>query len=153
MGQFWAQTSPALVNARLSISASVLVSFEPHFGRKIPSKTEFWEPLNGDNVGDIIIDLQNKLCYLFVTLLSLNGSRHPPPRIFVWHRFSLRLPFQKFASSPRQLQRQSQAQSRFPSFILTKTSTAESACRHPPTSSERRACSIYKNKPSNIQPT
>ena len=49
------KTSPALVTARLSISASILVSFEPHFGRKIPSETEFWEPLNEDNDSDIIV--------------------------------------------------------------------------------------------------
>ena len=42
------QTSPALVTARLSISASILVSFEPHFGLKIPSRTEFGEPLKGE---------------------------------------------------------------------------------------------------------
>ena len=52
------KTSPALVNARLSISAYILVSFEPHFGRKVPSKTEFWKPLNRDNVNDIILGLQ-----------------------------------------------------------------------------------------------
>ena len=50
------KTSPALATARLSISASILVSFEPNFVCKIPSKTEFWEPLKGDNVSDMIID-------------------------------------------------------------------------------------------------
>ena len=109
------KTSPALVTAQLSMSKLFLVSFEPHFGRQNPSKTEFWEPLNRDNINAIIIALQNKLCYPFVTLLSLNGSRHPPQWISLWHRFSLRLPFQKFASSPTKLQRQSQALGRFPS--------------------------------------
>ena len=33
----------------------------------------------------------------------------------LWHRFSLRLPFQKFASSPRQLQRHPYGISRLPS--------------------------------------
>ena len=36
------KTIPALVTTQISISASILVSFEPHFGGKIPSKTEFW---------------------------------------------------------------------------------------------------------------
>ena len=49
------KTSPALVAARLSISASILISFEPHFGNKIPSKTEFWEPLHEENDSDIIL--------------------------------------------------------------------------------------------------
>ena len=52
------KTSPALVTTQISIPASILVSFEPHFGRKTLSKTEFWEPLNEDNVNDIIIALQ-----------------------------------------------------------------------------------------------
>ena len=72
------KTSPALDTAQLPISEPFLVSCEPHFDRKILSKTEFREPLNRDNVSDIIIGLQNQLCYPFVTLLSLNGSRHPP---------------------------------------------------------------------------
>ena len=50
------KTSPALVTARLSISASILVSFEPHFGCQNPSRTEFGEPPKGDNVSDMIID-------------------------------------------------------------------------------------------------
>ena len=53
------KTSPALVTARLSISASILVSFEPHFGRQDPSKKKFGELLNKDNVDDIIIGLRN----------------------------------------------------------------------------------------------
>ena len=53
------KTNPALVTTQISISASILVSFEPRFGRKIPSKTEFWEPLNEDNDSDIIVALQN----------------------------------------------------------------------------------------------
>ena len=53
------KTSPALVTARLLISASILNSFEPHYGRKSLTKTEFWEPLNRDNAGDIILGLQN----------------------------------------------------------------------------------------------
>ena len=52
------KTSPALVTARLPISEAFLVSFEPHFGRKIHSKTKFSKPPNSDNVNDIIIDLQ-----------------------------------------------------------------------------------------------
>ena len=51
------KTSSALVTTQISISASILVSFEPHFGRKFPSKTELWKPLNEDNVNDIIIAL------------------------------------------------------------------------------------------------
>ena len=53
------KTSPALVTARLSISASILISCGPHVGRKIHSKSEFWEPLYRDNVSDIILGLQN----------------------------------------------------------------------------------------------
>ena len=48
------KTSTALVTAQIPISEPFLVSFKPHFGRKIPSKTEFCDPLNGDNVSDII---------------------------------------------------------------------------------------------------
>ena len=48
------KTSPALVTTQISISASILVSFEPHFGHKILSKTEFWEPLNRDSVNAIM---------------------------------------------------------------------------------------------------
>ena len=36
------KTIPALVTIQISLSASILVSFEPHFGRKILSKIEFW---------------------------------------------------------------------------------------------------------------
>ena len=49
------KTNPALVTPQLSISASILISFEPHFGDKIPSKTKFWAPLNEDNDSDIIV--------------------------------------------------------------------------------------------------
>ena len=35
------KTNPALLTTRLSISASILVSFEPHFGSKSPLETEF----------------------------------------------------------------------------------------------------------------
>ena len=51
------KTSPALLTTRLSISASILVSFEPHFKAKIPSKTKFWDPLREDNDSDIIVAL------------------------------------------------------------------------------------------------
>ena len=51
------KTNPALVTTQLSISASILVSFEPHFRSKIPSKTEFREPLHEDNDSDIIVGL------------------------------------------------------------------------------------------------
>ena len=49
------KTNPALVTTQLSISASILVSFKPHFGDKIPSKTKFWEPLHEENDSDIIV--------------------------------------------------------------------------------------------------
>ena len=49
------KTNPALVTTQLSISASILISFEPHCGYKIPSNTEFWEPLHEENDSDIII--------------------------------------------------------------------------------------------------
>ena len=51
------KTSPALVTTQISISASILVSFEPHFGSTIPSKTEFPKPLKQGNVNDIMIAL------------------------------------------------------------------------------------------------
>ena len=35
------KTSPALVTDQIPISDPFLVSFEPHFGRQDPSKTEF----------------------------------------------------------------------------------------------------------------
>ena len=63
-----AKTHPALVTAQIPISKPFLVSFEPHFGREILSKTEFREPLYRDKVSDIILGLQNQLCYPFVTL-------------------------------------------------------------------------------------
>ena len=44
------KTSPALVTAQIPISDPFLISLEPHLGRKIPSKIEFWEPLNRDNL-------------------------------------------------------------------------------------------------------
>ena len=53
------KTNPALVTAQIPISEPFLVSFEPRLGRKIPSKTEFWEPLYRDNVSDMILGLQN----------------------------------------------------------------------------------------------
>ena len=53
------KTSPALVTGQIPISEAFLVSLEPHFGRQDPSKTEFWEPLNRNNVSDIIIGLRN----------------------------------------------------------------------------------------------
>ena len=109
------KTSFALVTTQISIWACFFINFETQIKHKIHSKTEFWEPLNEDNNSDIIIALQNWLCYLFVTLLSLNGSRHPPIREIIPHQFSLRLPFQKFASSPRPLQRHPYGISRFPS--------------------------------------
>ena len=52
------KTSSALVTTQISMSASILVSFELHSGRKTTSKTEFWKPLNEDNVNNIIIALQ-----------------------------------------------------------------------------------------------
>ena len=64
------KTNTALVTTQLPISASIWVHFKTHFGNKFPSETEFWEPLNKDNDSDIIIALQNNLCYLFVALLS-----------------------------------------------------------------------------------
>ena len=39
------KTSPGLVTTQISIWDAILVSFEPHFGSKIPSKTVFWKPL------------------------------------------------------------------------------------------------------------
>ena len=53
------KTNPALLPAQIPISEPFLVSFESHVGRKILSKTKFWQPLNRDNVSDIIIGLQN----------------------------------------------------------------------------------------------
>ena len=63
------KTSPALMTTQMSIWDAILVSFEPHFGGKILSKTQFWKPLNKGNDSDIIVALQNKLCCPFVTLL------------------------------------------------------------------------------------
>ena len=40
-----------------------------------------------------------------------------------------------------------------PFSIPLKFTQLDQAYKNVPTSSERRACSIYKNKPSNIQPT
>ena len=51
------KTSPAAITAQPSMSEPFLVSFEPHVGRILFSKTECWEPLNGDNVSDVIIYL------------------------------------------------------------------------------------------------
>ena len=51
------KTNPALVTTQIPILASILVSFEPLFGRKIPSKTKFRKPLNEAHVSDIITDL------------------------------------------------------------------------------------------------
>ena len=48
------KTSPALVTTQISISASILVSFAPHFGGTILFNTEFWEPLHEDDDSDII---------------------------------------------------------------------------------------------------
>ena len=53
------KTNSALVTALLSISKHLLVNFKSHSGRQTPSKTELRQPLNRDNVNDIIIDLQN----------------------------------------------------------------------------------------------
>ena len=53
------KTNPALVTTQISISASILVSFEPRFGDKILSKTEFWAPLHEDNDSDIIVAVYN----------------------------------------------------------------------------------------------
>jgi len=50
-------TNPALVTTQMSISASILVNFETHFGSKFLSKTEFWRPLNEDDDSDIIVAL------------------------------------------------------------------------------------------------
>ena len=52
---------------------------------------------------------------MFVTLPTLKGRPVIRQVIITWHRFSLRLPFQKFASSPRQLQRHPYGIGRFPS--------------------------------------
>ena len=49
------KTSPALVTTQISIWDAILVSFEPHFGAKILSKTKFWVPLNEDNDSDIVV--------------------------------------------------------------------------------------------------
>ena len=35
------KTNPAFITTQISIWDAILVSFEPHFGDKIPSKTEF----------------------------------------------------------------------------------------------------------------
>ena len=51
------KTSPALVTTQISISASILVSFAPHFGGTILFNTEFWEPLHEDDDSDIIVAL------------------------------------------------------------------------------------------------
>ena len=48
-------TNPALITTQISIWDAILVSFEPHFGDKIPSKTEFWKPVNEDNDSDIVV--------------------------------------------------------------------------------------------------
>ena len=49
------KTNPAFITTQISIWDAILVSFEPHFGDKIPSKTEFWAPLNEDNDSDIVV--------------------------------------------------------------------------------------------------
>ena len=49
------KTSPDLETTQISIWDAILVSFEPHFGDKIPSKTEFWAPLHEDNDSDIVV--------------------------------------------------------------------------------------------------
>ena len=49
------KTSPALITTQISIWDAILVSFEPHFGDKLASKTEFWAPLNKDNDSDIVV--------------------------------------------------------------------------------------------------
>jgi len=71
------KTSPALVTTQISISASILVSFEPHFARKIPSKTEFREPLNRDNVNDMIVDSTKLIMLPFLSLYHPKWTRHP----------------------------------------------------------------------------
>ena len=48
------KTNPAFITTQISIWDAILISFEPHFGDTIPSKTEFWAPLNEDNDSDII---------------------------------------------------------------------------------------------------
>ena len=35
------KTSPALITTQMSIWDAILVSFEPHFGSKLPLETEF----------------------------------------------------------------------------------------------------------------
>ena len=35
------KTSPALITTQMSIWDAILISFEPHFGSKIPLETEF----------------------------------------------------------------------------------------------------------------
>ena len=53
------KTSPALVTTQILISAPFFLDFVIHFRHKIPSKTEFWEPLNEDDDNDTIVALQN----------------------------------------------------------------------------------------------
>ena len=49
------RTNPALVTTQISILDAILISFEPHAGDKVHSKTKFWEPLNEDNDSDIVV--------------------------------------------------------------------------------------------------
>ena len=51
------KTNPALVTTRISISAPFFLPFETHVKHKIHSKTEFRDPLNEDNVNDMITDV------------------------------------------------------------------------------------------------
>ena len=57
----------------------MLVSFEPHCGRNIPSETECWEPLNGDDVSDIIVDSTKLIMWPFCDFTDAKRpTRHPP---------------------------------------------------------------------------
>ena len=70
------KTNPALATAQIPVSKPFLVSFEPHVGRQNPSRTEFGEPLKGDNVSDMIVDSTKLIMLPFWSLHHPKWTRH-----------------------------------------------------------------------------
>ena len=66
------KANPCLVTTQISIWNAILASFEPHFGGKIPSKNDLWQPLKRHNVNDIIMYKTNYVI-LCITLSTLKG--------------------------------------------------------------------------------